>query len=288
LSVAARAGLGGIFIIALSAHSKGRSHFVVAFLFAIFESIQGLAAGMRFESLVPFVALILGSYVGSKSLKTLAIGIVGLSLSLVLITPVISQIRQLTWAGGYVGSRLSAITQATSIANETNDSESALFDVWGRLDYSPWQEAMMSQYDKGRPGSTYQYILWNLVPRFLYPSKPRLVVGTDIGHAIQGVDQHSSFAGTAYGEMYWNGGWSSVIISSAVYGAILGAITISNLWLFAQNDWVALLIGIYGIIYGFAVDTHFSVNIVGQAIAFLLFLFLYRYISPLLSSRFRR
>jgi len=287
-SLASKLGLAGVFALAFAAASRSNVHLSVAVLFASFESVIGISSGMRAEALLPFVSLLAGYYIGGKSFKFLAVGIVGLALALTFVTPMVLQVRQLTWgSGNFSRGQFSLISEAASVASKS-ELDTALIRIWRRLDYSPWQEAMMDQYNGGNAAATYRYIPWAFVPRILFPDKPRLEIGTEIGYAIQGVNQSSSFAGTVYGEMYWNGGWFSLVISSAVYGLMLGFISVFSLLLFTQNTWLSLMIGLYGILYGFTVDTHFSVNAVGQAMIFFSLAFLYRYLAPLLGFRWIR
>jgi hypothetical protein len=290
LNLSSKIGICGIFVLAYSANYTGRVHMVSACLFAILESIFGLSGGMRSEALLPFVAFIVGNYIANKSLRFLSISALALLLSLILVTPIAYQVRELTWSNNSSPNRFSSLTDVSLV--DFRDHEETFYKVWSRLDYTPWEESMMSQFDAGDTGTTYRYILWNFVPRIVYPEKPILAIGQEIGYRIQGIEQESSFAGTVYGEMYWNGGWISVILSSAIYGLILGLISRVNLWLFSRNTWPALLIGLYGMIYGFTVDTHFSVDVIGQSVIYstfaLVYFLFYRPIRLLFTGTSRR
>ncbi|MGY6214048.1 hypothetical protein ACW73L_02710 [Methylolobus aquaticus] len=264
-----RAGWVAVLIFAILAASRGGSFKVLAVAVTLAEALFGLVIGMRTDTLTPLVFLVLGLYVGSNSAKWLLIGSVIVTFAAISVTPVVKQVRALTWNAEYQSGRAGAVSDAFQRQlREDSLDEPAGYAFWRRLDYTPWEAAMMRSYDRGDSGDTFRYIFWTFAPRFLFPEKPNFVIGTDIGLAIQGVDQSSSFSGTAFGEMYWNGGWLAVVLASATFGVLLGMVTIGTLWLFLRGTLVSSLIGVTGLLYAFAIAATFSVAIVGQAVTF--------------------
>ena len=269
-SFLARTGWAAIFFLSIVGASNNRFHLIVASLMLVIESALGLINGMRSDTIVPFIMFLIGYYIGSRSSKIFVLGLPLIASLLILITPVVYYVRVHTWGGPSEGVGSSAITQLiVEESRESFETDSILFAIWRRLDYSPWQESLMQLYDQGAPGNTYRYVIWGFVPRLLFPSKPRLEVGTDIGYAVQGVIQASSFSGTVYGEMYWNGGWLYLLICSPVYGILMGLVTIICLFLFDQGGPLSLLIAFNGLLYGFSADQSFSVGVIGKTLSFL-------------------
>jgi len=252
------------------------------------EAFFGLLVGMRSEAITPVVLSVLGFYLGSRSRASLIYGFVFVILTMIFITPVTREVRNLTWGGVFEGSSVAAVQQAVLDQSQRDDIEiPATYALWSRINYSFWQAEMMRLYDNGSAGDTYRYIPWTFVPRFLAKDKPIFTIGTDIGYAVQGVRQSSSFTGTVYGEMYWNGGWSAVLISSIIYGSLLALISVLTLQLFLIGSASGLFLALNGLFYGFSVDQTFSVGAVGPAIIFLILCFLYRiFLWP--GSRFGR
>lgn len=276
LSMLNHTGTASVLFFSIAGGRVGGHALILAALVAAVEWVNGLMVGIRTQALFPLTLLVVGYYIGSRSVKGLITGTIFLAICLVFITPIIGEIRKLTWSGGYQGTAANALSEAyEGQARKVSDHDSPGYAVWIRLDYSPWEAAMMDLYDSGAKGNTYRYILWTFVPRFLAPDKPRFEIGTDIGYAVQGISQDSSFSGTVYGEMYWNGGWLAVVISSLIYGFLLGAVTWGSSWLFLQSTLPAILIGISGVMYGLVPDDTFSVAVIGQAVIFLMLVAVY-------------
>jgi hypothetical protein len=290
LSFTDRAGWVGILLLSIAGANRRSSWFLLlSALAAALESIFGLVIGIRNEAIMPIVLWFVGCYIGNRSAKFLAAGLVIVASFMIFITPLVKEIRLLTWGSYSYSSGISSLNAAFERQSlEDSSDDPALFAVWRRLDYSPWQAEMMQLFDSGSSGNTYQYIFWTFVPRFLVPSKPKLEIGDAIGYAVQGFSQSSSFSSTVFGEMYWNGGWFSLIFSSLVYGFCLCLITSATLWLFTQNNLLALLIGSTGILFGFVVDETFSVSVVGQAVIFFVIISVYSLGVQLLTSRILR
>ncbi len=287
LSFVVRFGWLAVFLFGIIGGRNQGLALVLAIATAIMEGTIGLAIGIRTEAVAPLVLLFAGYYVGSRSRKALILGLILVVLALMFVTPVVKTVREMTWGGSYAGNRTEVVIGAVAAQEAGDDMDKGtVYSVWNRLDYSSWQAAMMDLYDRGRPGSTYRYIFWTFVPRFLVPNKPVFAIGHEIGRTVLGVSGSSSFSGTVFGEMYWNGGWFAVALSSLIFGLLLGAITACSLWLFLVKGSVfAFLIGLTGILYGFIVDDTFSVGVVGGGVIFLVLIAVVYWIPGLLSTR---
>ncbi len=86
-------------------------------------------------------------------------------------------------------------------------------------------------------GETFSYLAVVLVPRFLWPEKPRIALGTwyalRIGEAVETPDgwASTSINMTQAGELYLNWGWLGVFVGLPIFGAIYGLIwTRANFW----------------------------------------------------------
>ncbi len=278
-------GFGGwlaAFILGVLAGRKGIAFGVAAVAVALIECWLGLIAGIRTAAVAPLVLVVMGLYTGTRSMTMLTVGVGVVFWSVLAVTPVVEAVRYYTWFTGTSETSAVNVVSGSLLGDLSapvgSEGEPAVKKVWSRLDYSQWQASMMQLYDSGRPGNTYDYIPWSFVPRVLVPSKPVFDVGHEIGYAVQGVRGMSSFSGTVFGEMYWNGGWTALVISSLVYGAFLAAISYGSLWLFLQFGVFSSLVGLSGILYGFVVDETFSVSVVGKGVIFLVLFISFQFI----------
>lgn len=84
-------------------------------------------------------------------------------------------------------------------------------------------------------GTTFDYVPYALVPRILWPDKPRVIRGGwftfMLGMADSPDSATTNTAQYAAGELYWNFGLVGVLVGMGVLGALLG-----RLWQMAGND----------------------------------------------------
>lgn len=81
-------------------------------------------------------------------------------------------------------------------------------------------------------GEGMSYLIYALVPRVIWPEKPIMTRGAwfteYLGQATSEESATTSLGQTAPGELYWNFGWSGVVIGMILIGAMMG-----KLWAFA-------------------------------------------------------
>lgn len=75
-------------------------------------------------------------------------------------------------------------------------------------------------------GSTLEPILFTFIPRLLVPDKVSVPVGQLFNRTFMhgGKDDFLYLSVSMLGEMYWNFGWSGVIVGNLLFGALLGFI----------------------------------------------------------------
>jgi hypothetical protein len=95
---------------------------------------------------------------------------------------------------------------------------------WTRLSYANAQAHAMDAHDRGHGVDTYAYALATLVPRALWPEKPRLTdLGRDQYERVTG-QRGASLGIGVHGEAYYNGGWWLVIGVGFAVGALLAVL----------------------------------------------------------------
>lgn len=79
-------------------------------------------------------------------------------------------------------------------------------------------------------GYTLTPILSTFLPRFLWSDKPDVPVGRIVNKVFHVTDQEETYISPSHlGELYWNFGWSGVLVGMTVIGALCGFISRFNL-----------------------------------------------------------
>ncbi|RBI68996.1 hypothetical protein DQW77_16095 [Roseovarius sp. TE539] len=95
---------------------------------------------------------------------------------------------------------------------------------WTRLNFSGSQAQAMNLYDRGFSNQTLHTAWMYFIPRAIWPEKPILYgPGLNFYRLLSGNDQGQSFLGLSiYGDLYWQFGWTGVIIGCFLFGWLLG------------------------------------------------------------------
>lgn len=135
---------------------------------------------------------------------------------------------------------------------------------WARLDYAGAQALAMQLHDSGRSGTSFSLAGVALVPRVLWPGKPRIVQGQYFNRIATGSAATSSAPG-AFAEAYWNGGWPLVGLT-AVFLGFLFALFYRYALRHLRSPRLELLPVVFiGIMMGFRIDDWFVATYVGPA-----------------------
>jgi hypothetical protein len=266
LNVIDRAGLVAVLFGAMLAGRRGRLFWLLLAVPLTLEVAQGFLNLRKSNVLIPLVVCFLGLHLGGRSVRVIVLG-VALSLGIfVVIYPLINSGRDLVWSQGDTTS-LQYFSDALSNRSTATIGEVDLWSAWSRLNFTPVQHALMQEYDENRAGKTFSQLPWMFIPRFLAPQKPILNFGAGLTDILFG-HQHSSTAPTLFGEAYWNGGWLCVVWSAFAAGLILSFVSLTCLWLFAQQSLLAWPIGMLGILTGQLLENFFTSGLVATSAAF--------------------
>jgi len=164
-------------------------------------------------------------------------------------------------------SLLTVVTESVISAGSTGiaDDVSAIQVIFGRLSLIEPVAACIRLINqdilKMSFGSSYSDVLYSLVPRFIWDTKPVLSYGNDFGYAagFLGTDMSTSISVTYIGESFLNFGWGGWIVGLPIglfFGWIYNQIHISN----RAQTWCLLYIlalpsllfvgGTFGLFYG--------------------------------------
>jgi len=79
-------------------------------------------------------------------------------------------------------------------------------------------------------GYTLTPIISSFVPRIIWPDKPDVPVGRMVNKAFHVTEQEETYISPSHlGELYWNFGWSGVVVGMTIIGALSGFISRFNL-----------------------------------------------------------
>lgn len=149
-----------------------------------------------------------------------------------------------------------AITVHHGLRTETPERD-RIQQWWSRICLVPSQVYAMEHYDDGLPGKTLSMAPYVLIPRILMPEKPILSPGLEFTWAVRGTQVESSTALGIFGEAYWNGGWTLVILISLAVG--VGFAVLGNLvpqWV-TRRDYVRLPIIVHGLHLAWRIEDWF-------------------------------
>jgi hypothetical protein len=123
-----------------------------------------------------------------------------------------------------------AVLAANDKTNTGRDRAQTFFE---RLSMKGSVLMIVNGTDNGVPfqnGYTLTPILAAFVPRIVWPDKPDVAVGRMVNRAFHVTEQDETYISPSHlGELYWNFGWSGVVVGMAIIGALSGFISRFNL-----------------------------------------------------------
>lgn len=232
-----------IFVFArFGAARKRRGFLITAVTIAILDASQAaLFAYLRSEILIPIIALLLGTVLGSQTLRALRAkylmpAYAGIAFFLVYFGALGTARR----ASGE--QRILAIEQGAQAAAQPDTPRKAT--LMARLSNVNQLSEIggLVESDGYLQGETLSYLAFAFIPRILWPEKPSIAKGQwfafKIGQAMPRPDgsYSNSVNMTVPGELYLNYGWLGVTLGCMVFGAILAVFwSKSRFWSDADN-----------------------------------------------------
>ncbi|HEY7152872.1 MAG TPA: hypothetical protein VH575_02835 [Gemmataceae bacterium] len=227
--------------------------------------------------LIVLIMAVFGRYLALRRMVELVLGTIFVFLIYVAITPVVDWGRNqiVLQSGDHIHATLE---QRLNIAADGIERWTmGRLELhrnggwWRRLCYVNSQTLVMSMYDNGSPGTSFQLVIYGPVPRFIWPEKPILAPGRELTELAGG--GHKSTSQTGIGpvsEAYWNGGWPLVVLSCCYIGIVLTWLSRSALLILARSEWLLLPCAFLGIQTGGAgVTEWFATTFVNGMILYL-------------------
>ncbi|OAI49815.1 hypothetical protein AYO43_00100 [Nitrospira sp. SCGC AG-212-E16] len=241
----------------------------------ISEFLVDLVSLSKLEMIKTAIFLLLGTQLVKPGLKKLVLSGIMIVVGYVLIaSPFVNFARV---AVGRAAAK--DLWQAVDLVEQFNAKGRTVQDVqfpkaqlwWARLAYSNVELFAMRQYDRGHPGATFKLAPYTLIPRFIFPNKPRMNSGLEFTFLITGDQNMMSQTGLgALGEGYWNGGWLGVAVVGIVVGVLLAAFSHFSMRMLESRIFMFLPISMAGIMLGLRIDDWFVPTYLGTTIQLLL------------------
>ena len=132
-----------------------------------------------------------------------------------------------------------------------------------RLSYVNAATLVIALHDQGSPGNTLEHLFVVLIPRFLWPDKPLLTLGSMDLYTLATGQEGTSISPGLFAEAYWNFGWLGLPLLMVPMGIMLQALSRLMTGYVAQNRWIFLPAIFLAIQIGTRVDGTYVIDMIG-------------------------
>jgi hypothetical protein len=210
-------GLVGISLLTIWSLQQKRKYFLVVVGLVLLEMMVGLLQLSKIEMLYPFLSFVIGVLTVRATLLRFAAVAVAFWLIFNFVQPWITHARHEdkmfspnSTEQVPLFDRIAFLTSYFGAAAEQTDAET-LQESMIRLSFVHMAAFVISQYDRGVPGDSLRNVSYSLIPRFLWPDKPEVLVGAELATLASGTEDNSISAGY-FAEVYWNLGWAGALL----------------------------------------------------------------------------
>jgi hypothetical protein len=230
--------------------------------------VIGLLTFSKSDAILPLIMIVSALIYVRPNLKTLAIGALVIVVVFQALQPVTAFGRhRLAQTYGTI-SAPAGLTERLRIVRDFYDAPSEEYETdvnyaLLRFSYVNVGTLVISRYDIGQPGNSYQYAYALLIPRAIWPDKPALTEGArNLNYEVTGNDQSSVTSGLAP-EGYWNGGWIGVVLAGLLASIIFWPWSLYALRVQEVGAWHLFPVILVGIRAGTRFDGWFVVDVLG-------------------------
>lgn len=164
---------------------------------------------------------------GILSSKTLITSSVIVVFAAVLLFPIVEAYRVVVQSS-YAATGSFSLPPSVSSSAATEASVSRIIgrktmqNILDRIDWASFFGDLLSNEDVSRgrwKGRSYSPIFTWLIPRFIWPDKPKVSVGSWYGHHIRAWNSNSRSEGaiTIWGDGYMNFGWTGALLAPCIF-----------------------------------------------------------------------
>jgi hypothetical protein len=273
-----------VFILAYLSATSGGRWTIFFWTLLCSEIVVQLVRFNKSAFLIVLIMAVFGRYLASRRMSELILGTIIVFAIYVVITPFVDWGRNEIYmeTGEYwhasLEKRLSIGAKGLELWSMGRLELEGSGGWWRRFCYSSCQSMVMSMYDNGSPGSTFQLIIYGPIPRFIWPEKPLMQPGVEVTELAGQGHQGTSQTGTGpAAEAYWNGGWPFVVASCCWIGIVFTWLSRIALRILARSEWLLLPCAFLGIQAGIAgVTEWFALSFVNGLLLYLAYYVLIR------------
>lgn len=222
-----------LFFIVICGSNWLRLHFITQILCIVIIvslTVFGILTVSKTRALLPVVSFLIGVAFNPRARGALLALSLGLLLAYVLaIAPLCDRSRSdpALRADNTLQERIEVLGRTVSNWGSTGQRLRKAEPLLRRFSAGAMQAFLITQYDNGIPGNSMTNGWEALIPRIVWKDKPDITrFGTQFDELFFGrAHSDSSLAPSYDGELYWNGGWMSLIFGSMLVGLEIGWLT---------------------------------------------------------------
>jgi hypothetical protein len=271
-----------IFILAYLASTCGGRWTVFFWTLLGSEIVVELVRFSKSALLIVLIMAVFGRYLASRRMAELILGTIVVFLVYVAITPLADWGRNEIYkeTGEYwhasLEKRLAISADGIELWSMGRLELQHQGGWWRRFCYAGSQTMVMSQFDHGSPGSTFQAIIYGPIPRFVWPDKPILQPGAELSE-LAGHQSTTHLGIGTFAEAYWNGGWPLVVLCCCYMGVVFTWLSRAALRMLVRSEWLLLPCAFLGMQSGLAAITEwFALTFVNGMLVYLTYYLLIR------------
>ena len=274
----------GTFLLTYHALQRGGAWYLLIGAILLLQVALGLVLYNKSMILLPILLSGLAILSDRVTLPRVVGITVALVLTLNILQPAVAQGRDLhmmaygsvsgTTTGGSIAERLSNVTSLWTDGplRDTETGEGLI-----RLSYLNIGTFMVTEFDVGLPGNSIEAATYALIPRFIWPQKPTVSdAGRELYYRITG-EETSFLAPTTAADLYWNMGWTGILLLTPILGVLLWLGTLASYSILRAEDWFMMPFVLIAFLVGLGTDQSFVGGILVPGVAAIIAFYVLRF-----------
>jgi hypothetical protein len=276
-----------IFLSVLTYKTELPKYRIMLWILISIELIVSLMMLAKTAVIITVLMVLLGRYAYKPDLKYFISGALTVTITFIFfLTPFVNYARDTFDTKGITS--LTELSGSFDSYREKKENKLMYFMPgvqawWLRLNYANIQAFTIDLYNNGKPGTSFELLFVALTPRFLFPDKPTLQLGTEFNKLLTGTENSQSSPGF-FAESFWNGGWTYTVLSSFILGIVYSIFTKFSMTLISANKLGYLPIILSGIMMGARPDDWYISTVFVLSVQSSLLYLIFRKIFKLLGD----
>lgn len=264
INILSKAYAAGLFLLLLWTLQNARSLLFVPIVLVLIDAMAGVLSWDKSELVLTlafaYLAIIFDRFSATRAL----IGVAIVSAVIYLSQPLVHFGRGQIGLGeqGSIVQRIAVLAEYLSGQGDDVPGTTGKTSPLVRLSYTGPALFFMNRYDEGLAGNAHQHAFAAMVPRILWPEKPRVgAAGGEAYYILRG-RKGTSLGITHFGEAYWSFGWWGILVF-VPGGLILSLLSLRCVGLILQERWFQLPIVLAGVSIGYRVPGSWVPDVIG-------------------------